>query len=146
MAENDIMLSDLTAAVDLPAGTLFYIAVEDQESESGYSSKKINSELIANKLFTTYNLPLVLETTSKNVAGAINELKARPTYVELTGTLTAGQTSITISDAAILTTSTIDIYTDVFGISPEGVTVSNGSVRLVFESRTTDLSIKIRVS
>lgn len=146
MAQNDITLSDLSAASDLPAGTLFYVVIENQESETGYDSFKINSELVASKILSAYNFPLLLDTTAKNAIGAINELAARPTYKELTGTLTAGQTSITISDAAILTTSTIDIYTDVFGINPEAVTVSNGSVTLTFSAQSADLSIKLRVS
>ena len=146
MAQNDTMLSDLTAASDLPAGTLFYVAVENQEAESGYDSLKVTSEIVGAKLLSTYNFPALFDTTAKNAAGAINELAARPTYKELTGTLTAGQTSITISDAAILTTSTIDIYTDVFGIGPEDVTVSTGSVSMTFSAQAADLSIKLRVS
>lgn len=146
MAENDITLSDLNAATDLPAGTLFYVIIENQESETGYDSFKINSELVASKILSAYNFPLLLDTTAKNAIGAINELNARPTYKELTGTLTAGQTSITISDAAILTTSTIDIYTDVFGVSPEDVTVSNGSVTMTFSAQSANLSVKLRVS
>ena len=146
MAQNDITLSDLSAAADLPAGTLFYVVIENQESETGYDSFKINSELVASKILSAYNFPLLLDTTAKNAIGAINELAARRTYKELTRTLTAGQASITISDAAILTTSTIDIYTDVFGVSPEDVTVSNGSVTLTFSAQSANLSIKLRVS
>lgn len=146
MAQNDITLSNLTAAADLPAGTLFYVAVENQQSETGYDSLKITSELIGSKLLSTYNFPALFDTTAKNAAGAINELAARPTYKELTGTLTAGQTSVTISDAAILTTSTIDIYTDVFGLSPEAVSVSTGSITMTFSEQSANVSIKIRVS
>ena len=146
MAQNDIMLSDLTAAADLPAGTLFYIAVEDQESESGYESLKVTSEIVGAKLLSTYNFPALFDTTAKNAAGAINELAARPTYKELTATLLTGQTTVTISDAAILTTSTIDIYTNVFGLSPEAVSVSTGSITMTFSEQSADVSIKIRVS
>ena len=130
----------------MPAGTLFYVAVENQQSETGYDSLKITSELIGSKLLSTYNFPALFDTTAKNAAGAINELAARPTYKELTGTLTAGQTSVTISDAAILTTSTIDIYTDVFGLSPEAVSVSTGSITMTFSEQSANVSIKIRVS
>lgn len=146
MAQNDITLSDLTAAADLPAGTLFYVAVENQQSETGYDSLKITSEMVGSKLLSTYNFPSLFDTTAKNAAGAINELAARPTYKELTGTLTAGSTSVTISDAAILTTSTIDIYTDVFGLSPEAVSVSTGSITMTFSEQSANVSIKIRVS
>ena len=64
---------------------------------------------------------------------------------ELTATLTAGSTSLTISDNSILTTSTIDVYTDTYGISPETVTVATGSVTLTFEAQASDLGVKVKV-
>lgn len=146
MAQNDIILSALDAAASLPAGTLFYVAVEDQQSESGYSSLKIGSELLISQMLSVYNFPLLFDTTSKNTVGAINELAARPTYKDVTGTLEAGETSITISDAAITTTSTIDIYADVFGLTPDSVSVSSGSITLVFPEQADDVLIKVRVS
>ena len=66
-------------------------------------------------------------------------------YTDVTGTLTAGQTSITLQDASILTTSTIDIYTDAFGVNPTGVTVAAGSVTLTFEAQATNVAVKVRV-
>jgi hypothetical protein len=67
-------------------------------------------------------------------------------YTDVTGTLTAGNTSITLSDSAILTTSTLDVYTDQYGLNPDTITVSTGSVTLTFESQASDVSIKVRVS
>ena len=46
----------------------------------------------------------------------------------LTGTLTAGSTSLTLSNAAVKTTSLIDVYTDVWGVAPTNVSVATGSV------------------
>ena len=65
---------------------------------------------------------------------------------DFTGTLTAGQTSITFSDASIRETSTIDYYTDYFSINPVGVVATNGSVTLTFEPQEIDLGVKVRVS
>lgn len=65
---------------------------------------------------------------------------------EETGVLIAGETSVTISNAAINAKSTIDIYTDVYGVSPTDVTVSDGSVTLTFEARQTNLDVKVRIS
>ena len=65
---------------------------------------------------------------------------------DFTGTLTAGQTSITFSDASISETSTIDYYTDYFSINPVGVVATNGSVKLTFEPQEVDLGVKVRVS
>ena len=67
-------------------------------------------------------------------------------YTDITGTLSAGQTSITLSDAAITENSTIDYYTNYFGINPVGVSVRTGSVTLTFEEQDIDISVKVRVS
>lgn len=83
-----------------------------------------------------------LNTSDKKVLGAINEI--RGTFV--TGTLTAGSTSITLSDASITTTSTIDIYTDTFGIQPTNAVVATGSITLTFLAQASDISVKVRVS
>ena len=67
-------------------------------------------------------------------------------FTEITDTLTAGNTSITISDDAIETTSTIDIYTDVFGIQPTNAVVTSGQIVLTFLAQASDLTVKVRVS
>lgn len=67
-------------------------------------------------------------------------------WTDVTGTLTAGQTSITLSSASITTSSTLDFYTDVFGVSPTAASVSTGSVTLTFSAQQSDMSVKVRVS
>lgn len=138
MAELDRSLSQLDPTLVIPTGSLLFVSVEDQQSASGYSSRKISSENVGNQLLTAYNYN-TLNTTAKNPIGAINELKGK----ELTSTLTAGQTTVTFSDAAITTSSTIDIYVDKYGISPEDVTVTAGQVQIIFEVQSSDLGIKV---
>ena len=67
-------------------------------------------------------------------------------WTDVTGTLLAGQTSITLSNAAITTSSTIDYYTDTFGVNPTNVTVSTGQIVLTFEAQESDLGVKVRVT
>ena len=67
-------------------------------------------------------------------------------WIDISGTLTAGTTSITLSDASITTSSTLDVYTDTFGINPTNMTATTGSVTLTFESQASDLGVKVRVS
>ena len=67
-------------------------------------------------------------------------------WTDVTGTLTAGQTSITLSHGSITTDSTIDFYTTIFGVNPTAVSVSTGSVTLTFEAQSSDLGVKIRVT
>ena len=67
-------------------------------------------------------------------------------FTEVSGTLNTGSTSITLSDASITTTSTIDIYTDTFGIQPTNAVVSTGSITLTFLAQASNISVKVRVS
>ena len=142
MAESDKKISQFGSSNTFPIGSLILASLEDQQSESGYSSFKIESSVVASQMLGAYGFPLVLtKTTSKNVLGALNEIS----FTELTATLAAGETTLTINSEKILTTSTIDIYCDVYGIAPESVTVATGSITMTFEARESALGVKVRV-
>ena len=82
--------------------------------------------------------------TASNVQSAIDEL-ARGTGAGATVktvTLTAGQTSITLSDESILATSYIDVYT-ADGTEYTSVTQNVGSVVLGFDAQASDLAVAI---
>lgn len=66
-------------------------------------------------------------------------------FVEVTGTLLAGTTTLVLSDASITSTSTLDAFTDVYGVSPTDMVASTGSVTLTFEAQESDLGVKVRV-
>lgn len=138
MADLETTLSELDPTSTIPIGSLLLTSLEDLQAASGYESYKITAGNVANQFMTAYSFN-GLNTTSKNVVGSINEVKGK----EVTGTLLAGNTSITLQDAAITTTSTIDIYTDVFGISPESVAVATGEITITFEEQAADLGVKV---
>lgn len=83
-------------------------------------------------------------STMNNLESRINSAFGALTK-EVTGTLLAGQTTLTLSDVSILTTSDLDIYTDTWGVSPETVVASTGSVTLTFEALDSDLAVKVKV-
>ena len=66
-------------------------------------------------------------------------------YKDLTATLSANATSLTISDSAITTDATYDIFTDTYGVSPTAVTVSTGSMTMTFTARGSATKVKVRV-
>lgn len=182
MAETDIILSQLSTVQALGT-SLLYVAIVDQNSDSGYLSGKVTVEELSNIVNNVIQYA-ALNTTAKTILGAINELLAggggggssvswnqivqsgtkiaeitingtttnvyAPTsgggYTEVTGTLTAGNTSVTLSDAAITTSSTIDVYTDTFGVNPTAITVATGSVTLTFPAQASNVGVKVRVS
>ncbi len=66
-------------------------------------------------------------------------------FTDVTGTLSAGSTTLTLQDASITTSSTLDFYTDAYGVNPTAVSVSTGSVTLTFEAQQTNIAVKVRV-
>lgn len=66
-----------------------------------------------------------------------------PTIV--TGTLSAGQTSLILENANIKTDSLIDVYTSKYGINPVNVVAGEGKVTLTFEAQSISLGIRVEV-
>lgn len=64
----------------------------------------------------------------------------------LTETLNTGNTSLSFSDDRITEDSTIDIYTDVYGVNPKNVNVEDGSLTLEFSAQESDVQVKVVVS
>lgn len=59
-------------------------------------------------------------------------------YKKLTATLTAGQTTLTFTDASITATSLCDLYCD-GGLDYESVTSTTGSITYTFEAQASDI-------
>ena len=92
-------------------------------------------------------VPVPTESDEGKVVGVVDGELAYiddANYVPLflTGTLTAGQTSLTIEDEGITLDAIVDIYTDVFGVDPTNVVVVNGSITITFDAQASDLSVK----
>ena len=62
-----------------------------------------------------------------------------------TETLTAGDTTITITDSQIAVGSMVDIYTDVYGLEPTNVSVTAGQIVLTFDAQGVDIHVKVKV-
>ena len=85
-----------------------------------------------------------LNGMESRINSAFNTLAACG-FVEVTGTLLTGSTTLVLSDASITSTSTLDVFTDVYGVSPTDMVASTGSVTLTFEAQESDLGVKVRV-
>ena len=66
-------------------------------------------------------------------------------WTDVTDTLIAGQTSITLSDNSITTTSTIEVFNDL-DVAYNSITIATSSVTLTFDAQQSDMSVKVRVS
>lgn len=142
LPEGVIKISELTSTTFDP-GSLLPMAIPDENAATGYTNGQetlaaVGEGIVSSVAYTTSPL----KTTNKTIIGAINEVRGEI----LTGTLLAGATSITLSDASIDSDSTIDIYTSVYGVSPTAVTVATGSVTLTFDAQGADLGVKVVIS
>lgn len=144
---DDYRISDLTTIGTVSNDDLMEISAVNLASESGYSSMKIPMTSLADKIVNGIQFASDLQTNSKTIVGAINEVaQGGGVWTDLTDTLEAGETTLTFVDSSITTSSTIDFYTDVFGVNPTNVVVSTGQIVLTFESRASDLDVKVRIS
>lgn len=82
----------------------------------------------------------VYDTTSW---GQWSEYAKKPVY--LTQTLTAGQTSVTFNSADITSTSLIDVYTSVAGLGYTSMTGSVGTVTVVYEAQSSDITVTLEI-
>ena len=114
-------------------------------NDSGYiTSSDVATVAISGDYDDLTNKP-VIPTVPENLSDFNNDCGFIG-FTELTGLLTSGSTSLTISDASITTTSTIDIYTDTFGIQPTNAVVATGTITLTFLAQASNISVKVRVS
>jgi hypothetical protein len=63
---------------------------------------------------------------------------------ELTATLTAGSTTLTFTDASITSDTIVDnVLTSVYGVIPEDMTISSGSLTMTFDTQAIDIGVKV---
>lgn len=139
---DDYRISDLTTVSAISDADLMELSAVNPASDTGYSSMKMPITALASKLLGVMQYAADLQTAAKTIFGAINEVAG----IVLSGTLTAGQTSITFTDASITSSSTLDnIWTENFGVKPTNIVITAGSITLTFESQSSDIGVKVRI-
>lgn len=139
---DDYRISDLTTVSAISDADLMELSAVNPASDTGYSSMKMPITALASKLLGGTQYAADLQTVAKTIFGAINEVAG----IVLSGTLTAGQTSITFTDASITSSSTLDnVWTEDFGVKPTNIVITSGSITLTFESQSSDIGVKVRI-
>lgn len=139
---DDYRISDLTTVSAISDADLMELSAVNPASDTGYSSMKMPITALASKLLGGTQYAADLQTSAKTIFGAINEVAG----IVLSGTLTAGQTSITFTNAAITASSTLaNLWINVFGVYPTNIVITDGSITLTFESQASDIMVKVRI-
>lgn len=85
-------------------------------------------------------------STTNWTAVTVGDLDKAGGGAVLKGTLTAGSTSLTITDDSITADSFFDVYTSVYGVSPTAITATTGSMTLTFTAQGSDLYVAVRIT
>ena len=93
----------------------------------------------------------VVANPSTSPTDLLNSLQVENTVYSVQGfefvtVLRANQTTITITNPKISTTSTFNVYTDVYGVVLEDISVSNHTLTLIFVQQGIDINVKVRVT
>lgn len=65
-------------------------------------------------------------------------------FLILSGVLSAGSTTITLSNESITGEEMIEVFTDIYGVNPKSITSEAGSITLTFKAQENDMNIKVR--
>ena len=118
----------------------------EHQSLSAYAK---SADLAAVAISGSYNdltdKPTIPSTSGLATETYVNEKVAAAKPTAVTGTLAAGATSLVLSNAAITTNSTLDFYTDKYGVAPTNAVVEAGKVTLTFKAQSAALSVKVEV-
>lgn len=88
-----------------------------------------------------------LNTTwsSTKINDTINNAVSDLTFIDKSGTLTAGSTSIEFEDNSITVDSWILPFTSVYGVNPKTITTINGKVTLTFDVQENNITVGVRI-
>ena len=146
MADLDRSISQFPAASALDPSDLLFLSAEDISAASGYQSKYLDAGTIAQNILSNFEFPLLLNTTAKNVIGALNEFKAGGAVVR-TGTATPsasdgvdGNVYIKYTTSGNVTTIT-NMYVKISGSWEEVATGGGGGSSTLAGLADVDLTI-----
>ncbi len=141
------MGNDATVTVEIATG--IYVSKTEFDAKFGElkdatdnSVKKVDGKDLSKNDYTDTDKNKV-SNMPEDTNTALGKKADKPTV--LTGTLAAKATSLALSNAAIKTSSIIDIYTDKYGVSPTAVDVAAGKITMTFEAQTVTINIRVEV-
>jgi hypothetical protein len=130
--------------IDLDAGSVNQHSWFEQADTENGKSEKVSADDISDYVGVRANYSS-LDTKAKGLVGAVNEVNAKAGKI-ISDTLTAGRTTITLSDASITTDSWVKPYASVWGVMCTNMVVSAGSVALTFsEAQASDITVGVEV-
>ena len=132
-------------------------AIQDVINKSSNGSTNISQEQLNQILSAVQAIPSdTILNNQNNIISGLDTTKsdtdnAKSTLLNIydtfeyavSGTLTAGETSITLKDDNIKEDTDLTVYTSQYSLTPISMSVTNGSVTLIFDKQTKDVEVKV---
>lgn len=148
--ETDIPIS-LTASGTLNGRLYIHMDLSDADEpisllvETANSLTPVVQEANVNINNGIYEINLATFTVDTSTLDNLSNVAPLLVSFFLKASLVTGNTSLTFSDARITTDSIIDVYADVFGIVPTGITVTDGQAVVTFDAQEQDINVMLWV-
>ena len=121
----------------------------------GGSGKWENHDIYLGSLSGNSNLKDVvmggttIEGDTLRYNAATNKWENAQMYYDVTGTLTAGSTQLillyTQGSNIPLSTATVEVFTDTYGVNPTNVSIVGNNITLTFAAQANNVGVKVRV-
>lgn len=144
---SSVKFSELGTVVQLQDVDILPISVVDTTATPNtYTSYKTTVLQLGGRIVAGTQFTNNLLTTDKTICGAINEVRGF-IFIDILG---AGETTLTFTDNAITTNSTVEVWENVGAYSDvvmySDIVVTTGQIVITFPAQSTDLQVKVRVT
>ena len=148
-SENPVQNKVIKGALDLKFNTADIDSALSSSSENPVQNKVINTAL-AGKVNTS-DIDSSMSASSENpvqnkvIKAYVDSATGGVVDTVVSGTLTAGQTSLALTNAGFTSTAVIDIFTDIQGVNPTDASLASTTLTLTFDEQATDLHVKVYI-
>lgn len=124
------------------------------ESATQAANSAIEAKQAAEEMAPTISgmVSAEVDAVTADLSNAINDVRTDLTELKdavesgrFRTTLTAGETTVTITDEEITENSMLSFYTSIYGVNPKTVEVVAGSVTLTFAAQEVDMEVGVRI-
>jgi len=146
VSESGTVQGRVVIAMDLSEAEPFSIRAETTAGEFPELIQDTSPNLtngIYEEVLCTYEAN---ETEISNIQMVASVMEHK-LVTKLSGTLAAGETSITLTNSVITNNRTFEFFTSIYNVNPVSTPIVNdGSITLEFDEQDEDMNVEVRVS
>lgn len=141
--DKAITFDDISGAISIDKIGGLAEALSEKADKSDIPTVDVDKEYVDEQI-ALQNIKL--NAVKSDVEDHEERIEALENKTVLVGSLPSGSTEVVFEDPAITSDSTLDFYTDKFGVNPTDVIIETGKVTLIFDSQGENHGVKVVIS